>query len=304
MPTDLLRPAPCAICGDFTPADEIYPANFSPQDLNAVIFSARRLPDRVHYRMVRCRTCGLLRSDPVASPDQLAALYTASRFTYSTEVDSLQATYGAALQRLVPYGLRIGGRVLDVGCGNGFFLEKAEALGYEGWGIEPSAEAVAQAHPVLRGRIRQAMLQHGLFEGGFFAAVCFFQVLDHFSDPLGALKEAHYLLEAGGLVLAINHDVEALQARLLGARSPIVDIEHTYLYSKKTQKRLFEAAGFEVLESFDVLNCYPLSYWLQLFPLPTPAKKVAIAGAKALGLGGLKLALKAGNQGLIGRKCT
>jgi SAM-dependent methyltransferase len=299
MPTsDLLIPSPCAICGSHTPASVLFEANFDPSHLNAEVFSARRLPDRIHYRMVKCLQCSLVRSDPIARPDLLAQLYQASTFTYSAELESLKSTYGRYIAEL---GAK--GRLLDVGCGNGFVLEVAQAQGFaEVWGVEPSADAIRQAHPDLQGQIKESIFREGLFEDNFFDVICFFQVLDHLPDPLAVLKSALQALKPGGVILAINHDIEALQARLLGSRSPIVDIEHTYLYSKQTQQRLFEAAGLQVAHSFDVTNQYPLHYWLQLFPLPALLKRPSIALSKAIGLGHLPLALKVGNQGLVARK--
>src|SRR6202034_3836030 len=90
----------CAICEREGNAAERWPATFDPGAFNARVFSARRLPDRVHYRMVTCNTCGLVRSDPVASEELLASLYASSSFDYGQEVDSIQATYGRALSWL------------------------------------------------------------------------------------------------------------------------------------------------------------------------------------------------------------
>jgi SAM-dependent methyltransferase len=304
MPTNsaYLMPSPCAICGDHTAADLLYPANFDAAHLNADIFSARRLPDRIHYQMLRCKTCGLVRSDPIARHDLIENLYNASRFTYTTEVESLKTTYGRYLKSLDDYGVAHE-RLLDVGCGNGFFLETARELGYQDcWGVEPSVDAVAKAPDWLDGKIKQDIFRAGLFEENQFSVICFFQVFDHFPDPAAVLDEAYRILAPNGLVLAINHDIEALQARLLGSRSPIVDIEHTYLYSKTTQSRIFREHGFEVVSSFDVVNKYPLHYWLQLFPIPAGLKRFGIGLSKTLKFGNIPLAMRVGNQGLIARK--
>jgi SAM-dependent methyltransferase len=297
-----LIPSPCAICGTHTEAEVLYPANFSPDHLNPEIFSARRLPDRIHYQMVRCKTCGLVRSDPVAPPELLAKLYKESTFTYTSEVESLKDTYGRYLASLDDFGAKHGA-VLDVGCGNGFFLERAREIGYaEVWGVEPSGDAIEQAPKSLTGRIKQGIFEPGLFPPESLDVVCFFQVFDHFPQPGAALDTALEVLKPGGLVLAINHNIEALQARLLGHRSPIVDIEHTYLYSKNTQSRIFKDHGFEVLSAFDVKNDYPIHYWLQLFPLPDVLKRPLIGLARGLKFGYVRVALKAGNIGIIARK--
>ena len=84
----------CAICGAGAPATKLYPANFDVDDITPARFSARRLPDRVHYRMVRCARCGLVRSDPVLDEATLAHLYAQSTFDYEAETANLKATMG------------------------------------------------------------------------------------------------------------------------------------------------------------------------------------------------------------------
>jgi hypothetical protein len=92
----------------------LYPANLDAEALTPTIFSARRLPDGIRYRMVRCNTCGLVRSDPIAAPDILNRLYRQSSFDYSTEVESLKQTYGHRVAGLVKYNVRKG-VLLEIG---------------------------------------------------------------------------------------------------------------------------------------------------------------------------------------------
>src|SRR5262249_8138219 len=100
MPLPDLRPTRCAICGSEGNTMELYPANFDLEALNPAVFSAPRLPDRTHYRLVKCNQCGLVRSDPIADPALLEHLYHQSTFTYGDEVADLKRTYGRYLARL------------------------------------------------------------------------------------------------------------------------------------------------------------------------------------------------------------
>jgi len=102
----------------------VYAARLDTSALSPRAFSARRVPDRMHFRFVRCRACGLVRSDPIAEPEQLAALYRAASFDYGDETAALRATYGRYLHKLAAMGVS-NGHLLDVGCGNGFMLEEA-----------------------------------------------------------------------------------------------------------------------------------------------------------------------------------
>jgi SAM-dependent methyltransferase len=297
----LLHPTRCAVCRTEGNASELYPANFDFSDFNRNIFSARRLPDRIHYRMVKCNACGLVRSDPVADDATLGELYRQSTFEYGTEVTNLRGTYGRYLGRLVALG---GGKgsLLEIGCGNGFFLEEAQARGYaDVRGVEPSAEAVAKASPGVRAGIVCDMMRPNLFAEASFDVVCLFQVFDHLPDPVGVLAETHRVLKPGGLVLILNHNINALSARLLGERSPIIDLEHTYLYSATTLARLAGDQGFSTLETGAVFNDYTLHYLTRLVPFPRFLKRPLLAVLRGTPLGTLRVSVPLGNLYLIAR---
>jgi len=289
----------CAICGEHAPSTELYPANLSPADFNTDVFSQRRPPDRIHYRMVRCSQCGLVRSDPAADASALALLYKESR-SFAGEESNLRRTYGRYLHRLRPYGAR-GGKLLEIGSGTGFFLLQAQQDGYDVVGVEPSQEATARAEPAVAGRIVNDVMRAGLFEPDTFDVVCLFQVFDHVSDPKLLLAECQRALRPDGLILALNHDVDALTNRVMRDRSPIVDVEHTYLYSRTTMRAIFERSGFDVVETGNVWNDYSLNYLARLAPLPKTLKTplLPIIGAT---IGRLRLRVPLGNLYLIGRR--
>jgi SAM-dependent methyltransferase len=296
-PGILLAPTACAICGTFDNADVVYPPTFDESSFNERVFSARRLPDAIHYRLVRCRKCRLVRSDPAADQAGLSELYRASSLDYGAEIPNLRRTYGRYLARARRHTR--GRNLLEIGCGSGFMLEEARAQGYEQVrGVEPSLKAVAAASPGVRDLIEPGIMRPGLFEEDEFDTVCMFQVLDHLPEPGAVLDQVRAVLPKGGVLLCMNHNVESLSARALGERSPIVDIEHCYLYSPRTMKLLFESNGFEVIDSGAATNTLSLRHLLHLLPIPTGLKPRAAGGR----LGRVRLRLPLGNLYTIGRR--
>ncbi len=297
-----LRPTRCAICGTADSSDELYPARLDPGALTPSVFSARRLPDRTHYRMVRCRSCGLVRSDPVLDAEVMADLYRGSSFDYGDELEGIRATYGAALDRLASVASRRNG-LLDVGCGSGFVLELAQDRGWQAvGGVEPSTDAIAKANPDVRPAIVQDVLREGLFQAESFDAVTLFQVLDHVPEPIAFLRECLQIVRPGGAILALNHNVTAWSARMLGERSPIIDVEHTYLYSRETMRRIFGQVGFEVVTVEPVRNTYSIAYLLHLMPLPRALKQSLLPRFRQTRVGRAQLNVPLGNLCLIARR--
>jgi SAM-dependent methyltransferase len=295
-PKVLLAPTPCAICGTFGNADQMYPPTYDEASFNERVFSARRLPDAIHYRIVRCHKCGLVRSDPAADQASLSELYRQSSLDYGAEIANLRRTYRRYLAKAKLHAQ--GRSFLEIGCGSGFMLEEAQDLGYVTVrGVEPSLKAIAAASPSVRELIVPGIMQPGLFEPGEFDTVCLFQVFDHLPEPGAVLDQVWTALSSGGVLLCFNHNVESLSARMLRSKSPIIDIEHCYLYSPRTMKLLLEAKGFEVLESGAATNTLSIRHLLHLLPISHSVKS---AGSTRLGRIPVRLPL--GNLYAIGRK--
>jgi hypothetical protein len=90
--------------------------------------------------------------------------------------------------------------------------------------------------------------------------------------------------------------------RLLGRRSPIIDIEHLQLFCKPSLEKLLTSSGFVAEMITPLVNRYPFRYWLRLSPLPAPIKRLSLQTFALLGLGGLRLGVNVGNLLAIGRK--
>jgi len=110
------------------------------------------------------------------------------------------------------------------------------------------------------------------------------------------------VLKPGGLVLCLNHNIAAVSARLLRERSPIIDIEHTYLYTPKTLARLFVAHGFRVEQVVPVYNTYTARYLARLVPLPGALKARVLKRLGRGAAGQRRLSVPLGNLCLIARK--
>lgn len=289
----------CAICNTLGNSQEIYPATKDSLSFSVATFSARRVPDRKYYRWVRCNNCRLLRSDPVTDID-LANLYENSTFDYQSEVPGLKKTYGKILKKAFRRGFA-GRSLLEIGGGNGFFMEEAKDAGFkEVKGVEPSISAAQAARIDIRSEITIGLMEEGLFQDKSFDVVAMFHVMDHLTDPVQVLKIANPLLKPGGIFLTAVHNCEAISAKILGNKSPIFDVEHTYLYSKSTAKKLFEEAGYKNIVCKRYSNHYSGLYLIQLMPLGQKLKSKLMNSAFGRMAGRFRFVVPLGNMWISG----
>jgi len=292
----------CAIDKNHKEYSTLYRENFEMRNINKHVFSARRRPDKVHYRIVRCNKCGLVYSNPILPYGKIKKLYKKSLFTYSQQTSNIIETYYTYLKKALPF-LKSRESFLEIGCGNGFLLKKVKDHGFkEVYGIEPSKDAVQKSDKKIRINIINDIFKPGIFQKNKFDMIAFFQVFDHVFDPNQFLKECHRILKPGGIALAINHDVDSFMPRLFREKCPIFDIEHIYLFNKKTMQLIFKKHGFKVLEVFGVKNTFALNYALSFLPVPILLKKPIMNLAKHLGISAMKIRLKPGNLGIIAKK--
>lgn len=107
------------------------------------------------------------------------------------------------------------GRVLDVGCGNGQFLDDARAAGWSADGCDFDPRAVASVR--ARGLdIREGGIEAWADAEGQFDAVTFSHVIEHVHDPVATLEQAWRLLRAGGTLYIDTPNIDSTGHRIFG----------------------------------------------------------------------------------------
>lgn len=297
-----MREIVCAVCRKKTSVRIVYPANLIEHKISPLTYSSRRIPDKVHFRIVVCTRCGLLFSTPIFEETGILDLYKESNVPLMADIQNSKQVYGLYLTQILDKlpGME---RLLEIGCGNGFFLEEAKRMGFgEVWGVEPSSQSVRfLPKGIDKKHIVIEIFKEGQFKKNFFDIVCFFQVFDHLTDPKSFLKEVYTILKPGGYVLAIMHDAKAWTHKILGESSPIFDIQHIYLFDKKSAKKIFENNGFHVGQIFNTFSKYSLGYWLKMAPLPGLVRSFVMKHDDWK-LFKIRVPLKVGNMAVVARK--
>ncbi len=149
--------------------------------------------------MVRCRRCNLLYRNPRPTVSDVHGAYAAERMSLEWEERvGDRRTYQFC--RFLDSFPERPGRLLDIGCGYGFFLKMAQERGWEAVGIDldPKGIAYAKGHlevNAILGDIRDVHLPHSSFD-----LVTLWNVVECVPDPLELVRNIRPLLREGGTV--------------------------------------------------------------------------------------------------------
>jgi SAM-dependent methyltransferase len=243
----------------------------------------------------------LLRSDPIVDLN-LSDLYAKSKFDYSSELIGLKKTYMKLLLNALDEA-RSFRSIFEIGGGNGFFLEAAKDVGFDTVaGIEPSIAAINAAREDIKPNLIASIMKDGVLPGNSFQVGVMFHTLDHLPDPLDTLVASINALEPGGKFLVAVHNERSWSARLLAKRSPIIDVEHTYLYSFKTGFQMFKQAGFVDVKVGTYWNYYSLAYILHLLPISRNFRKWVLSSSLGIFLRKFRIMIPLGNMWISGVK--
>jgi SAM-dependent methyltransferase len=201
-----------------------------------------------HGRIVECRHCGLVYTNPRWPEAEVLGAYTAVEDeTYVEERLGREITFRHHLRRMERIiGPAAGRSLLDVGAYIGVFVEAAGAAGWRARGVEPSEWAVAEAQrrglDVQAGTLATADLCADSFD-----VVTLWDVIEHLADPAAELARARALLRPGGWLVVHTMDIDAPIARLMGRRWPWLMEMHLYYFSAGTLGRMLAETGYDVV---------------------------------------------------------
>lgn len=138
-------------------------------------------------------------------------------------------------------------RLLDIGCGTGWFLDFCRQQGYSVAGQEFGKELAAHTEKRLDAKIWSCPVAD-IEQGTSFNIITLFDVLEHTADPFAMLSEVKRLLQPGGISLIFVPNLHSLGASILQEESALVaPAEHLLYFTKTSLQHLVEKVGFELL---------------------------------------------------------
>lgn len=240
----------CPNCGqnDFI---VLFDSNMKQDDFQEGIESVYMLPGGKYGRHVKCRNCHLIYVNPIEKGSKINEGYSQRKSIDASIIRESRLRAAKSQVELIKR-YKKGTNLLDIGCGEGFFLFNASRAGYVAKGIELSQDAAAYAKREFSLAIEARAFEERQFPENCFDIVTLWQVLEHLPYPLAILKEVHRILKPGGLLIVSTPDIEGIPARIFRRKWWNIRKLHINQFTTKTLTDILQNAGFK--------NVSPVSY--------------------------------------------
>lgn len=158
-----------------------------------------------------------------------------------------EVRYAALLTKLKSFAQ--GSRLLDVGCGQGHFVNVAMKTGWDVSGIDLSEHAVAICAQFGL-PVRRLDFLEGDLPPASFDVITMFELIEHLPSPGRFVSRAEQLLKAGGLLYLTTPNFDSLDRRVLAALWRGIHPAHLAYYSPRTIRRLIQSqTQLEIVET-------------------------------------------------------
>ncbi len=194
--------------------------------------------------LVRCGNCGFVFMERIPTAAELNDHYSVYAYEHAAEISPVTVkSYQRLLDEFEKF--RSTNRILDAGCGQGFFLNEARKRGWEVYGTEYSERAVE----ICREKgieMRTGALSENLFDPEFFDVITSFEVIEHINNPLEEIKLIKRFLRPGGLFYCTTPNFNSVMRYYLKENYNVIEYpEHLSYYTKRTLSKLLRGNGFK-----------------------------------------------------------
>jgi 2-polyprenyl-3-methyl-5-hydroxy-6-metoxy-1,4-benzoquinol methylase len=248
LPSEVqLESQPCPLCYKFD---------------DQVILTGR---DRLHnlpgeFTVVKCRSCGLMRTNPRPTPETIGFYYPDNygpyQFTKVSKNKKQNSPQSLPLhqkitRRIFEFNERrlpslSPGRMLEVGCASGEFLHKMANQGWEVEGIEFSEKA-AEAARSLGYKVHIGSLETTPEPEQKYDLVVAWMVLEHLHDPMLGLKKLHSWVKQGGWLAISVPNAASLEFQVFKDAWYALHLpNHLYHYTPKTLNQVLASGGWKM----------------------------------------------------------
>jgi SAM-dependent methyltransferase len=217
------------------------------------------------FRLVQCTRCQLIYQNPRPAEKDISQYYKGDYLPFLPAIEDetsfikrLDRWYGLWKRcHLVNSFFPRPGKILDIGCATGIFLNGMKTKGWEVLGVELSAKAADYAQKRFRLPVQCLPIQSFQAEPGSMDVITMWDVLEHVHDPKQLLRLTHTWLKPGGRLLLTLPNPESWELGFFRQYWIGWDLpRHLCLFPEQTLRQMLISSGFRVTNFFSFTGRY------------------------------------------------
>ncbi len=209
--------------------------------------------NHISFSFAQCQSCQCIHLHPIPGEEVLEKAYSGQYYgegesKFIKPVEKFIGYFLFQRARLVHSLLRGKGRVLDIGCGNGKFLQNLCSLGeYEAHGVERPGNSAERAKKIAGLNIHEGEIESMQLDQTF-DAITMFNVFEHLTDPAAALDKIDILLKMGGNLVITVPNINGTQALLFKGFWFHLDVpRHIFFFEPRRFSELMLSRGYKLV---------------------------------------------------------
>ena len=204
---------------------------------------------RETFQIVQCDLCGFKFTNPRPEEDKLGVYYKSEDYVShsNTKKGFINSTYQSVRKYTLLKKLQLiskyykSGKILDIGCGTGEFLNTCKNAKWETIGIEPDPDARKMAADNFGLDIRQESALKDLTEHSF-DIISMWHVLEHVPRLNERIEELKRLIKPNGIIIIAVPNCNSLDAKIYKENWAAYDVpRHLYHFTPKDIELLFKS---------------------------------------------------------------
>ena len=169
-----------------------------------------------------------------------------SYYNYQKDKPMIVRNFRWYLKQIKKYKKK--GKLLDIGCAYGYFLELARESGFDCYGVDPSIYAIKEAKKKFGDHVERKPLSRLSFLPKTFDLITMFDVFEHLLEPQKDLERVRSVIKDNGILTISTGDQGSTWAKMMGRKWTFYNPpQHFNYFNKDNIKMILDQSGFEVI---------------------------------------------------------
>jgi len=211
-----------------------------------------------NFTLQKCNSCGFIFTNPRPFEKDLGQYYQSDEYIShsSSSVSLFDKLYFAIRNYTIRKKFKLinkyitSGKILDIGCATGEFLNYFNTKGWETQGIEPN-EIARNSAIEKYGLAVHSEKELSKYKESYFDVISMWHVLEHVPDLNSRILQLKKIIANNGILIIAVPNIDSKDAGIYGKYWAALDVpRHLYHFNQSAIQKIFQKEGFEIIKTY------------------------------------------------------